>query len=522
MSISNETRKILAELFLNIAEHELNVENGRLDLAEQYSFESIVGFNRIDLENSGEIEAEDIKLFCDDNAIKCTLAEAARLIDQYDENGNGRLSYIEFCQLILPSTNDHLRAIAKSREAEYRFIKSAYLSVPVENALANLFRAEIEYQRAIEDIKIELNQRSDFSTKRCFDAIDKAHPYNSLDRNEIRDFVGEYYTILSEDDLDAIIRRCDTDEDEQISYQEFIDVVERTQVNPVIRKFATSFGRSSTIHKSPTEKVSWRDLYSSYDDRGSRYTHSRHRTLLNQPNKYRFPEEYSSYYEPERLSWKHLNSSYRTYLRNSKYHNGDLVYDPYEDGAYRYSTLSPTESRRTYIRRSSRSRSKLGNIEDEDSLERVDEPINRKTRTNFRTLSHSIIKNPRSSSRKRLTTSNPWRYSFHDVARTKVVRSPERRSLTRGGYTSTKKNLRDEFDVAEGLGEERKTATKDIRNSSSKKTIRTAHTLRSSEEDQFVESLRDLVTLDKELERAKQALALKTDFTLHDGFRVFD
>ena len=109
--------------------------------------------------------------------------------------------------MILPSTNDHLRAIAKSREAEYRFIKSAFLARPVENALSNLLQREIEYQRAIDEIKRELNNRFDFNVKRCFQTIDKAYPYNTIDRNEIRDFVAEYYTILSEDDLDAIVRR---------------------------------------------------------------------------------------------------------------------------------------------------------------------------------------------------------------------------------------------------------------------------------------------------------------------------
>lgn len=178
-----------------------------MDLAEHYSFESVIGFNRIDVDDIGELDASDIKAFCDDNLIRCSLEEAARLIDQYDENGNGRLSYGEFCQLILPSTNDHLRAVAKSREAEYRYIKSAFLSKPVENALANLFTKEIDYQRAIDEIKRELNSRFDFTAKRCFDAIDKSYPYSTLDRNEIKDFVSEYYTILSEDDLDAIIRR---------------------------------------------------------------------------------------------------------------------------------------------------------------------------------------------------------------------------------------------------------------------------------------------------------------------------
>jgi len=241
------------------------VENARLDLAEHYSFESVVGFNRIDTDQTGEIDASDVKAFCDDNNLNCSLDEAARLIDQYDENGNGKLSYGEFCQLVLPATNDHLRSIAKSREAEYRYIKSAFLSSPIESALVNLVTKEIEYQRAVEEVKRELNARPDFTSQKCFDCIEKADPYLTIDRNEIRDFVHEFYTVLSDDDLDAIIRRCDTDEDEQLSEAEFKEIIIRTKIQPVATKYMRDSKRHTYIEESnenrSTNRYNWRDVY---------------------------------------------------------------------------------------------------------------------------------------------------------------------------------------------------------------------------------------------------------------------
>lgn len=491
----------------------------------------MVGFNRIDVENIGEIDSEDVKLFCDDNNIRCTLREAARLIDQYDENGNGRLSYSEFCQLILPSTNDHLRAIAKSREAEYRYIKSAYLSKPIESALAKLFKTEIEYQRAIEDIKLELNNRFDFSAKKCFDSIDKAHPYDRIDRNEIRDFVAEYYTVLSEDDLDAIVRRCDTDEDEEISREEFGDVVSKTEINPVIKKFASSLKKKTLTDTSPVNRLSWRDLYSSYYDRDyswsylpPRYSPAyRHSTAyLNTPT-YR----YSRYHSPNRLSWGHLNNSYRTFLR-SKIYDDDYLYEPrhtrnYRD--YRYSFIDPLIKRRASLsaRRTSLNRRTLAPKDNDDSLEREEvDTLNRKSRHNWRTLSQSVLNYSRSGSAKRLAKKNPWRYTLYDGVRNRLSASPKRELISHTGFSPARKTLKTKFDVAEELQEEGHVTVKEDKNSSAQKTVKTAHTLGSNEEDAFVESLRELVSLDKELERAKQTLALKTDFTLHDGFKVFD
>ena len=331
----------------------------------------------------GELDASDIKAFCDDNAVKCTIAEAARLIDQYDENGNGRLSYAEFCQLILPSTHDHLRGIVKSREAEYRYIKGAFLAKPVENALSVLFQKEIEYQRSIDEIKRELNNKRDFSPQNCFSSIDKAYPYKKIDRNEIKDFVAEYYTILSEDDLDAIIRRCDTDEDEQISEVEFKDVVQHYHINPAVNKFLGSIKRTN-YDDSPSRRLTWGNLYSRYNhldkdkdldwkdlystwtpkrnirlgdyrhtfkdtdwvspyryrywspnryQRWGNYRNSRWNSLLYNKyySPYRFswrdssPYRYSSY--PQRYSWGGLYGTYRRNWRNGRLYSGSL-FDP--------------------------------------------------------------------------------------------------------------------------------------------------------------------------------------------------
>jgi hypothetical protein len=42
------------------------------------------------------------------------------------------------------------------------------------------------------------------------------------------------------------------------------------------------------------------------------------------------------------------------------------------------------------------------------------------------------------------------------------------------------------------------------------------------EEDQLVNSLRDIIVLERELESNKVSLALKSDFNLVDAFKIFD
>lgn len=147
------------------------------------------------------------------------------LIAQYDETGNGRLCFSEFNQFALPATNETLRHIATSRDYSLYKSNSCVLVPSLEGALARLFASEIDYQRRTEGLKIDLNARFDFSVRLAFDELDRMAPPNRIDRCEIRQFVDAYLRWLVEPELDAIIRRCDTDCDEALSYLEFSEVV---------------------------------------------------------------------------------------------------------------------------------------------------------------------------------------------------------------------------------------------------------------------------------------------------------
>ena len=155
---------------------------------------------------------------------------------------------------------------------------------------------ELEYQRIIDEIKRELNSRFDFSIRRWFEAIDKAFPYNSIDRNEIRDFVKQYFIILNDDELDAIIRRWDTDEDELLSEIEFKEVIKHKVVSPVATKFIGRYfkpierryaRRREEVERSPREKY-WKSYYDRFwDDL--------------------YYKGYTRRYSPERRNWRRFS-----------------------------------------------------------------------------------------------------------------------------------------------------------------------------------------------------------------------
>lgn len=475
-------------------------------MAEHYSFESVVGFNRIDVDDIGELDSSDIKHYLDGKGVSCTLEEAALLIHQYDEDNNGRLNYPEFCSLILPSTNDHLRAVAKSREAEYRYIKSAYLSAPVDNALAKLIEEELKYQRAIDEIKRELNARFDFTVRRCFETIDKAYPYNLLDRNEIRSFVKEYYVNLTEEDLDSIIRRCDTDEDQQISETEFKDVVKHKVVNPVATKFLGSFykpaERKYTRRREalPETKssTSLKTLYNKWWYTKP-YDRDYSRSYLNRSYWRRYsPVRLSERLSPVRYTARPTSLDRRRYYRD---------YAPFSNYLYPYQERTTLKSLfdESNRRRLSRTRRPISSLTKEDRTPVKDNRVKEETK---------VLSDPKIRSN--------FKYSLYDKYRN-TYSTPERTKLA-GNYAESRTSLKTRFDVADELTEEKKDITPAKRSlgSSTKKSLRTTHTLSAKDEDELLDSLRDLVNLDKDLERARQALAQRPDFTLYDVYRVFD
>lgn len=118
-----------------------------------------------------------------------------------------------------------MRILATSRDYSTFKLSSTVFSASLEAALARLLSAEIEFQRRTDAIRFDLNSRFDFTVRGAFDLIDTMASPNIIDRYELRKYVDAYLRWLSEAELDAVVRRCDTDGDESLSYLEFSEAI---------------------------------------------------------------------------------------------------------------------------------------------------------------------------------------------------------------------------------------------------------------------------------------------------------
>ncbi|CAI2360904.1 unnamed protein product [Moneuplotes crassus] len=472
MQIGTSTCKLLAELFTAVATEEIAVEEERLELADRSTFIPAQMFCRIDKFSSGEIELNDILDFCEENGLNCTPREAELVISQFDENGNLKLSYDEFLQFVLPTTNERLRVMAEERTVPHGHPRERQLHPSLEDRMTRLFSKEIDFQRITERIRIDLQERYDFSLKGAFDQVDTSSPQGFIDRNEIRNFVEKHLKFLSEAELDAIIRRCDTDADEVLSYIEFSELIRGIRPELSSKK---SFKRREEF-VDPTPVPNEKDII--HPD-----THSNQKSFREYDRKHQpySPARYSKPYNPTRDPQPYSPSRVHshTYYSEAKPH--------FETFQHQYSPTricNPPE----------RFSNSVHNYSTHKETTRISQQESGLPREYLIHRNHSPVREEIKQYSPKIQTA--IKYSSRGC-------SPMKRSPSKIITTDTYKN--------HGRIESHTTVER-MKDSP----------MKGCEEEEFALCLQELIKQEAELEKSKQMLAHRRDFTLHDAFKIFD
>ena len=109
----DSSKGLLRDLLLLMSRKEQANEVLRQFLCANINFEPYSAFCRLDRDQDGYMAPLDILNFLRDNGCASTLATEADcyyLIKFFDANEIGKLSYPEFLQIVLPTTNHKLRA----------------------------------------------------------------------------------------------------------------------------------------------------------------------------------------------------------------------------------------------------------------------------------------------------------------------------------------------------------------------------------------------------------------------------
>lgn len=191
-------------------------------------FEPYTAFKRVDRSNCGFIGTQEICQFEKENGYREVSPEDfIFLLTYFDLDGDGKLNYHDFLQILLPCDNPYLRSAATQRPNQEIF-PNEFLPMRVERAMSQLIFKEVKLHLKAENLKRSLETSYDFSVKSAFKAIDDWN-YGYIDKQNLKRFLRSMGHLASKSEIVAILRRFDLDGDAKINMEEFGEAI-RTQL----------------------------------------------------------------------------------------------------------------------------------------------------------------------------------------------------------------------------------------------------------------------------------------------------
>lgn len=255
-----ESERRLKNFLVAVGDGERDLEMARQRLCNIPDFAPHAAFQRLDRDYSLQISSRELANYLRDNGIyHCLESELQTLVSFFDSNGNGRLSFQEFLQIVLPCEDNYLRNRTLDRPSRH-VGRYDYLPRDIELALATVIEKEIDLQRRLESLKRELEAQYDYSPYAAFRSVDR---YNSgrIDQVNTGSFLRQNGHYASEMELLAIVRRIDTDGDAILLYSEWADFLRPAipgprPYTPPRPSSAVRFGSSSPLKSSSPARAS--------------------------------------------------------------------------------------------------------------------------------------------------------------------------------------------------------------------------------------------------------------------------
>lgn len=214
--LTEETQKILSNLFISIAKGENNVKITRQALSSSFDFSSFNIFFYLSNPKYQKITPLDIYNYLNSKNISISKIESQLIILFYDKNLDNALNFEEFYNLI---HNDKLI----NNKSTLEFQKVSSIGSNIEYLLLKLFEKEIELAKNVIIYLKKLRIRTDFNIHKIFHYITK---FNYINKFYIEKFLEKNNIDFIESDIKNIIRRLDINKDGVIDLRELYALIE--------------------------------------------------------------------------------------------------------------------------------------------------------------------------------------------------------------------------------------------------------------------------------------------------------
>lgn len=213
--ISPSVRSALAAYFQAYVDLGRETETKRRDLTLDYDFDLERAFKVFDRYEKGYVTERDLEEGLVGLGVAVRRGDMTLLLAEFSSSGYGRLSYSDFCEMILPEGANRYNSLSRystERRSSFRAL--------TRSRLADVMQIMIEKMRRIEGQRQALQRLPSFSPASTFASLD-------IDRNdyltssELRFFLQSEGVRASELEISRLLAVLDRDKDGRVTGREF-------------------------------------------------------------------------------------------------------------------------------------------------------------------------------------------------------------------------------------------------------------------------------------------------------------
>lgn len=230
----------ISNFIMKICTQERFIELKRQMLCDKSDFEPYVAFQRLTRSMNTGITASNIQRFLSENLIDLSLDRCRTLVNHYDADKDGMLSYKEFLEIVLPKEHPDLRAFVTQREC-FDISEEEYLSYDTEVALAVLLEREVSIFEEGYFEKEELDEQN-LNGFKVVEIIDGSlgGKDGNVNFNNLQRYLLECGLMPYDSEIISFLRRVDRDDD---------GVVLPEELSLFLEKFNHSEGALKSIRR---------------------------------------------------------------------------------------------------------------------------------------------------------------------------------------------------------------------------------------------------------------------------------
>ncbi len=258
MSRNTLAKQAINTFIIHVASAERAIELHRQMLAEREDFEPYSAFKRICRHNSA-ISSEDLGRFCRDHGHREARESFAGLIQFYDIDCDGMLSYREFLEFILPRDNLDLRAFVAQKECISES-RDGSVSKETQELMVHILDLEVQLFRQAAKDREKLEECS-LSPNGLLDLVEGRPGAPNANFKNLNRYLAQSGLLIYEHEIINFIRKLDRDDDGVVNAAELNSMfrISETFSNPESRSvrrpldFGSSVPRNQQPQNSQTQ-----------------------------------------------------------------------------------------------------------------------------------------------------------------------------------------------------------------------------------------------------------------------------